>query len=400
MMSLTVDDAIRIAAERVAVAGIEGSSPFAGRVLAAPLLADRDSPAADVSAMDGYAVRMDDVRNRDRVRVVGEVQPGIPSTILEPGTVQRIFTGAVIPHGTEAVVKREDTQESPSEVVWTEAAKRLSLGANVRRQGENCRMGDTIIPTGMVLTAASVAAAVNFGAGELKVFERVKCSVIVTGNELLDVTETPQAWQIRDSNGPTVAAMISAHPWLQCVGQVRCGDDRDQLKMKLALAIADSDAVILTGGVSKGDYDHVPEVILSLGGEILFHRLPIRPGQPVLGAVTASGKLILGLPGNPVSTACCMKRIGMPLLRRMAGQTDWWPEPLRVMIENPDEKKLPLVWMRLVRFSGYNCERGANHVAYVASKGSGDLVALGTSDGFIEIPPGLSGPGPWPYYPW
>lgn len=398
-MSLALDDAIESVAARLAIVDFEVVSPIAGRVLAHPIFADRDSPAADVSAMDGYAVRISDLSRH--TPVAGEVQPGTAPLELAPGTALRIFTGAVIPMGADLVVKREDTIESPSEVAWSDAARRLPSGANIRRQGENGRCGDSILPTGTVLTAASIASAVNFGASQVSVFSPVKCSVIVTGNELLDVSAAPQAWQIRDSNGPTVAAMIDGHAWLQLARQMRCGDDRDELKTKLAAAIAGSDAVILTGGVSKGDYDHVPEVIASLGGEILFHRLPIRPGQPVLGAVTSSGKLILGLPGNPVSTACCMQRIGLPLLRRMGGHTNWHSRPMHVTVENADDKSLPLVWMRLVRSIGYyDSASGSNRVQYITSKGSGDLVALGNSDGFVELPPGSSGTGPWPYYPW
>jgi molybdenum cofactor synthesis domain-containing protein len=399
-MSLALDNAIESIVGRVAVVNSQSTAPVAGRVLSAPVLADRDSPAADVSAMDGYAVRMTDLAVADCLPIAGEVQPGTAPVELPHGTALRIFTGAAIPIGADLVVKREDTIETPTEVTWTDAARRLPSGANIRRQGENGRGGDSILPSGTVLTAASIAAAVNFGASQASVFSPVKCSVIVTGNELLDVSATPQPWQIRDSNGPTVAAMIDGHAWLRLVHQMRCGDDRDELRTKLATAIADSDTVILTGGVSKGDYDHVPEVIASLGGEILFHRLPIRPGQPVLGAVTSSGKLILGLPGNPVSTACCMQRIGMPLLRRMGGHTNWRPRPLHVMVENADDKTLPLVWMRLVRSIGYDATTGTNRVQYITSKGSGDLVALGNSDGFVELPPGSNGPGPWPYYQW
>lgn len=399
-MNSAIDDAIQRVAARLSVVNQHAIAPAVGRVLASSIAADRDSPAADVSAMDGYAVKMCDLKDCDRVMVAGEVQPGTAPVELPPNRALRIFTGAVIPIGADLVVKREDTIESPTEVEWSDAARRLSLGANIRRQGENGRLGDSILPSGTVLTAASIAAAVNFGASNVNVYERVKCSVIVTGNELLDVSATPHPWQIRDSNGPTVAAMSDVHPWLQLAHQMRCGDDRDELKSKLETAIADSDAVILTGGVSKGDYDHVPEVIESLGGEILFHRLPIRPGQPVLGAVTSSGKLILGLPGNPVSTACCMQRIGIPLLRYLSGQANWQPRPLYVTVENADDKTLPLVWMRLVRSIGYDSATGTNRVQYVTSKGSGDLVALGTSDGFVELPPGTNGPGPWPYYPW
>jgi len=396
----TLEDAIESVAARLALVGHKLIAPSSGRVLSAPIVADRDSPAADVSAMDGYAVRRVDLNDRDRVAVVGEVQPGTAPVELPPGAALRIFTGAVIPVGAELVVKREDTIESPAQVTWSAVAQQLPTGANIRRQGENGRGGDSILAPGTLLTAASIAAAVNFGASQVSAFARVRCSVIVTGNELLDVAATPSAWQIRDSNGPTVAAMIDDHPWLKLADPMRCTDDRDELKTKLAAAIANSDAVILTGGVSKGDYDHVPEVIASLGGEILFHRLPIRPGQPVLGAVTSSGKLILGLPGNPVSTACCMQRIGMPLLRRMGGHRSWRTVPMHVTVENADDKTLPLVWMRLVRSIGFDYASGTNRVEYVASKGSGDLVALGSSDGFVELPPGSSGPGPWPFYRW
>jgi len=399
-MSLAVEEAIESVAARLALVGRDLIAPSLGRLLSAPIVADRDSPAADVSAMDGYAVRRVDLDDRDRVPVVGEVQPGTAPVELVPGTALRIFTGAVIPVGAELVVKREDTTETPTQVTWSATARRLPTGANIRRQGENGRGGDSILAVGTPLTAASIAAAVNFGARQVSVFARVRCSVIVTGNELLDVAATPAAWQIRDSNGPTVAAMIDDHPWLKLADQMRCTDDREELKTKLAAAIAESDAVILTGGVSKGDYDHVPEVIGSLGGEIVFHRLPMRPGQPVLGAVTSSGQLILGLPGNPVSTACCLQRIGMPLLRRMGGHRNWSTEPIRVTVENADDKTLPLVWMRLVRSIGYDGESGTNRVEYVQSRGSGDLVALGNSDGFVELPPGSSGAGPWPFYRW
>ena len=399
-MSLALDHAIESVAARLSVVDVQITTPAVGRVLSAPIVADRDSPAADVSAMDGYAVRLVDLSSRDSAPIAGEVQPGTAPVELPPGSALRIFTGAVIPHGTEVVVKREDTTESPAEVTWSDTARRLPSGANIRRQGENGRCGDQILPQGTILTAASIAAAINFGASQVSVFSRVNCSVIVTGNELLDVSATPAPWQIRDSNGPTVAAMLSDHAWIQLAHQMRCSDDRDELKTKLTTAISDSDVVILTGGVSKGDYDHVPEVIASLGGEILFHRLPIRPGQPVLGAITQSGKLILGLPGNPVSTACCMKRIGMPLLRRIGGHTNWRFPPMHVTVENADDKTLPLLWMRLVRSIAYDIESGTDRVQYVQSKGSGDLVALGISDGFVELPPGSNGPGPWPFYRW
>jgi len=399
-MGYSPDQAIELLAARLKRVGVETIQPVPGRVLAQPISADRDSPAADVSAMDGYAVRLADIVERSEVSVSGEIQPGIAPIQLPVHSAMRIFTGAVIPEGAQLVVKREDTTELPQRVVWSDVARRLPLGANIRRQGENGRAGAMILAPGTVLTPASIAAAVNFGAAHVSAFVPVVCSVIVTGNELLDVTESPAPWQLRDSNGPTVAAMISRHPWLRVGSQGRCGDVSADLRTKLLSGLQHSDAVILTGGVSKGDYDHVPEVIESIGGEIVFHRLPIRPGQPILGAVTPSGQLILGLPGNPVSTACCMQRIGMPLLKVLAGYRDWNEPVIQVTVDPADDKTLPLHWMRLVRLTHSVAEHRLVRAEYVATKGSGDLVSLGISDGFIEIPPGECGPGPWPFYRW
>jgi len=297
----------QLASELLLVA-TENAFPSAGRVLGEPIVADRDSPAADVSAMDGYAIRIEDLR-RSVVPVAGEAQPGQAPRELVPGTAIRIFTGAVIPRGAEAVVMREETDESSrDQVAWHEAATSTVAGANIRVQGENGKAGDLIVPKGAMLGPASIAAAVNFGVWEIALSKRVRVSIIVTGNELFDVAAKPAAWQIRDSNGPTIAAVCATKPWIECMLPTRCLDDAEQLSRILASALEVSDAVILTGGVSKGDYDYVPEVITGLGAKTIFHRLPIRPGRPILGAVSSTGKLILGLPGNPVSTIVGMTR--------------------------------------------------------------------------------------------
>lgn len=399
-MRLGPDEAIVALGQRLGTVGVERITPRAGRVLAEPLLADRDSPAADVSAMDGYAARRADLSRTDEISVAGEVQAGDPPSALPVGAVLRIFTGAVIPSGTEAVVRREDTSETPDRVGWRDAARTLDVGANIRRRGENGLAGATILEVGTRLTLASVAAAANFGAAQIDCYRPVDVSVIVTGNELLGVDESPQSWQLRDSNGPTIAALLDGRPWLRLKRLSRCGDDVASLEAQFTQCLADSDAVILTGGVSKGDYDHVPGVIARAGCEVIFHRLPIRPGQPVLGAVGPRGRLILGLPGNPVSTACCLIRIGLPLLAKLSGQRLWQARPGSVEIAAPDGKGLPLHWMRLVRRVESTDRGGGERVELISGRGSGDLVALAQSDGFVEQPPDQSGAGPWAFYPW
>lgn len=153
------------------------------------------------------------------------------------------------------------------------------------------------------------------------------------------------------------------------------------------------DAVLLTGGVSMGDHDYVPQVVRELGGEVVFHRLPLRPGKPIFGAA-ADGKLLLGLPGNPVSATINAIRFAAPLVDRIAGRTDWLRCPPRVRLHEPGEKTLPMHWLRPVRV------RSDGSVELVTGKGSGDLVSLVQSDGFIAMPPDGRGAGPWPFYPW
>lgn len=392
-------DAITLLAQPLAVTNRETTELRAGRVLAQPILADRDSPAADVSAMDGYAVRMVDL-SRDELAVVGQCQPGQPPPPLPPGTALRIFTGAVVPQQAELVVPREQTIEADDAVRWQAAARRLASGANIRRQGENAPAGAAVLAPGTLLSSASIAAAVSFGASRGELFNQLRCSVIVTGNELLGPDDSVQPWQLRDSNGPTAVAMMQRHPWINVVESTRCGDDPAALTAVLLHCLDSSDAVILTGGVSVGDHDHVPAAVQQVGGRIVFHRLPIRPGKPVLGAVGPGGQLLLGLPGNPVSAACCLMRIGLPLLRKMSGQRQWWPAPERVLVDEPGSKTLPLWWMRLVRRCASPAVGGWAEVVPVAARGSGDLVALAASDGFIEQPPEGSGTGPWDFYRW
>jgi molybdopterin molybdotransferase len=150
----------------------------------------------------------------------------------------------------------------------------------------------------------------------------------------------------------------------------------------------------LTGGVSKGDYDHVPDVIAGLGATTVFHRLPMRPGRPILGAVSASGQLILGLPGNPISAMVGMSLIGLPLLAKRSGQSNDCTRVTAMTATGDIDKTLSLHWYRLVKVMD------SSTVEIIDSRGSGDLIALAKSDGFIYQPPGKSGVGPWDFYAW
>lgn len=363
-----------------------------GRILTTSLTADRDSPAADVSAMDGYALRMQDLATPGSLDVCGESRPGhAPPSDSSQGIV-RIFTGAIVPSGFDCVIRREETKESATSITLLDSARRAKHGDNIRRRAENISSGEVVLEAGTLLNAAAIAAAANFGASQIEVQKQVRVSVIVTGDELQPVGQSVTPWQLRDSNGPTLQAMLIRRPDVHLHPVQRVIDSLPNIQTKLNQALAISDVVVFTGGVSMGDYDHVPAAVLACGGELVFHRVPLRPGKPILAAVTKQGQLILGLPGNPVSAAVGARRFLLPLLACFQGAVERHPPAITLV--DPPSKTLPLWWLRLVKIDS---QGNAN---IVPGKGSGDLVALAASDGFIEQPPEASGPGPWTYWEW
>ncbi|NND98391.1 MAG: molybdopterin molybdotransferase MoeA [Pirellulaceae bacterium] len=389
-------DALRDLANRLSVVDVESMvDDCTDRVLASDIVADRDSPAADVSAMDGYAIRLADLSRTEQIAVSGESAPGAPPPEIHVDSVVRIFTGAIVPTDCDAVVKREETEELDEAIRFLDVARKVQNGENIRRAGENAAAGSTVLKAGVRLTAAHRATMANFGAFAADVYAPVRITLITTGDEVGQFDrESPQPWELRNSNQSSIKALLSRSRWIQSVDTLHARDNRDDLQSTVASALEKSDAVLLTGGVSMGDYDYVPDVVRSVGGEIVFHGLPVRPGKPILGGATADGKLILGLPGNPVSATIGCHRFGLPLLAKKSGQTDWLLPCPTVRLDNPGDKTIPLHWMRLVRLIRQGVAQP------VLSQGSGDLVSLGQSTGYVELPPGQSGEGPWPYYIW
>lgn len=362
-----------------------------GRVLGQPLQADRPSPECDVSAMDGYAVR--DVQPGIMLPVTGEVAIGQSPPAMPQGAALRIFTGSPVPAGCHAVIPREQVEEQ-SDTIRIPADLTIKRGQHIRRRGENGQAGQTVAEQGAAITPAVAAALAACGVAEPRVHRRVRLATIVTGNEVHDVTAEVEPWQLRDSNGPTLTAMFAPLPWVDWRGVDRAADDRDQLRQAVSSALDGCDALILTGGVSMGDYDFVPEVLAELGCEIIFHKLPIRPGKPALGAVGPRGQAVLGLPGNPVSVMTTARRLALPVLRHRAGFAQANPPAASVTLVNPDDRQLALYWSRPVRLVG------DGEAELITTRGSGDIISTARSDGFIDIPANRLGPGPWPFYRW
>lgn len=366
-----------------------------GRILASTVTADRDSPAADVSAMDGYAIRMTQVQHEASLPIMGESAAGSPAPEMPSHGVLRIFTGAIVPQGCDAVVKREDTEELNSEIRLKLDPAEISKGQHIRRAGENASRNSTVLEPGIEIHGAHKATMANFGCSNIDTYQPIRVTILTTGDEVGTFHQkAPMPWQLRNSNRESIATLLAARNWISIISVEHCIDDQKQLHDTLADRLNTSDAILMTGGVSMGDYDYVPDVIRDLGGKVVFHGLPIRPGKPVLGAATNDGKLLLGLPGNPVSATIGCQRLGIPLLAYMAGKRDWLSKVPAVQLENRGNKSIPLTWLRLVKLVD-------NGVAEpVITQGSGDLVSLGNSDGFVEVPPQQNGEGPWPFYAW
>lgn len=365
-----------------------------GRVLAEPIQTDRPSPPLDISAMDGFAFRLSDLKTK-LMFVSGTSQAGHPAPTLVTGQAVRIFTGAPVPAGADVVVKREDTNEQALQFELQIDPASLRLGQNIRRCGENAAAGSEVLSSGVAVGATHMVAVATFAPPLISVYRRARVAIINTGDELIEGGSPALPHQIRDSNGPLLESLVRNRPWLHLTSRSRVADRYEALREHIEQLLKENDALLLTGGVSMGDTDHVPNVLRDLGAAIVFHKLPIRPGKPILGAVGPQGQAILGLPGNPVSVAATALRIAFPVLKHLTGFGDILPAMLPATLIDPDQKSIPLHWYRPVQFCR-DSTTGALEVRLTPNLGSGDVVALSASDAFIEIP--LNEPthqGPW-----
>lgn len=364
----------------------------AGRVTAQPVTADRPNPPSDVSAMDGYAVVPADL-SKGKLDIAGSILPGRPAPKMEAGKAVRIVTGAVVPDGAQAVVKREDVEEHDNHIVLR-AGVAVQVGQNIRRRGENLGAGEQVLPPGFIIGPHVATVLAGFGVSRVKVYRKLRVAMVVTGDELLPVEASVEPWQIRDSNGPALLGLLGVCPWVELLNCVCVKDEKGKLSETVERMLEGCDVLCLTGGVSAGTHDFVPDVLREAGCRVVFHKLPIRPGAPLLGMIGPEGQAVMGLPGNPLSVMTTARRLGAAALRARAGFAQpVEPRPV-VTLQNPDSRSLHLWWFRPVRLTSDGVAE------LVESKGSGDVVSAARSDGFVQIPPHATGPGPWPYYGW
>ncbi len=353
----------------------------ADRALAADVRADRDSPPFDASAMDGYAVRASDAIPGAVLRVTEEVLAGrMPTLAVGPGEAAAVMTGAPVPDGADAVVKVEETEVVEGCVRLTSAA---TPGDHIRTQGENRRAGEVVLTAGTGIGPVEIGVLATVGLATVPVFRRPTLAVVATGDELVAVEETPGPARIRNANSSSLLAQ-GHDAGARALDLGRVEDDAAATRRAIREGL-ESDVLVLSGGVSMGTRDLVAEALADEGVEIVFHRVRIKPGKPLLFG--RRGKtLVFGVPGNPVSTFVTFELFVRPAIRALAGfrRTVRPIVPATLSEDTPAGVGRRLFAPAILR-TGVAGTAGWQ-VAPVAWRGSGDAFGLASANALLIYP--------------
>ncbi len=358
-----------------------------GRVLATDALSPIEHPPWDNSSMDGYAVLAGDVSAASEsspviLPVAETVRAGQrPTRPLERGSAVRVMTGAPVPDGADTVIRVEDTDGGETRV---EIRNARDVGRNVRPRGEDLRVGSVAVAGGTVIGPAQLGVLASIGCASVTVTRKPRVSILTSGDELVDVDRfdlVRSGDRIVSSNGYTTTASAR----LAGADVIDLGivpDDPSVYADRLSSAL-DSDLVITTGGVSVGAFDFTKDVVRSLGADLHLWRVLMRPGAP-LGFGTLRGVPWLGLPGNPVSAMVTFELFARPVIRRLRGERDVFPRPIRVRVRDGVSIGAPLThFMRVV----VTWDDGEAWAALTGPQGSGLLTSMSLANALLIVPP-------------
>ena len=352
-----------------------------GRVLREDFFADRDFPPYDRVTMDGIAILSSSFKPEHIFKIEGVAAAGSPPMTLEKSSnCLEVMTGSILPNGCDAVIRYEDLEiENGAAKIILDAVKR---GQNVHDKGEDRLKDSLVVKSGIQLSPAEIGVAATIGKAQIKVSRLPKSIIISTGDELVEVDQQPLPYQIRRSNVHRLLATLKKYKI--SADTQHLNDDLDEVTDKLRGILEQYEVVILSGGVSKGKFDYLPQALENLGVTKLFHKIKQRPGKPFWFGQATSGALIFALPGNPVSSFMCtqiyftnwlIQSIGLAAPQRPSG-----------ILQKTINFKPDLTYFAQVKIS-YN-ENGQILATPVEGHGSGDLANLVDADAFIRIPRG------------
>ncbi len=359
-----------------------------GRILAQAVVGKLDFPHWDNSAMDGYAVRYEDIKNCNKnnpvtLEIITEIAAGDrPKLDLKPGQAARIFTGAMLPKGTDTVVMQENTQRSGNQVTILEAPEFRKF---VRQKGAFYQQGKPLLEVGTTIGAAEIAVLATAQCTQLSVYCRPRVAILSTGDELVTPEQPLQPGQIVDSNQYALASFVAHNGGIPLkLGIVR--DQPEALKNAIAQAINSADMVLSTGGVSVGDYDYVDRILAELGSTLHIRSVAVKPGKPLTVATFDNNCLYFGIPGNPVSALVSCWRFVQPALRKLSGHTNYQPRFVNATTHHDlkaNGKRETYLWGQLDLVNGkYEFSlAGGSH-------SSGNLINLAQTNGLAIIPVG------------
>ncbi|TQM89514.1 gephyrin-like molybdotransferase Glp [Roseinatronobacter monicus] len=383
---ISIDEALARIAAHVTPIDEANTVPLSkglGRILAQPVRAQGRAPSFDNAAMDGYAVATTSLTGDGpwMLKVIARVPAGHEATQKLSGPCAvRIFTGAPVPDGADAVVMQEDVTRVGDTV---QLHRRPAAGQNIRRAGSDMEKGATILDKGHRLGPGEIAAGAAAGAGTVHVQRRLRVALIVTGDEVREAGGERAAAQIWDVNTPMLAAAMDSKA-LEIVATVQGADNCARLASQMKELAEQADLIVTTGGISVGEEDHVIPAFAGLDGEMIFSRVAIKPGKPVsFGRI---GTIFwLGLPGNPLSAYVTWNVFGRALVKGLIGETAPVSARRHVITNAPIHRKPGRVELRLATLCGIDAD-GREIVDFEAATLSGCVSRLPIAHGLIYLP--------------
>lgn len=360
-----------------------------GRILSQDIWADIDLPPFDKSPLDGYALQAKDTEKVDTaipvtVKVIEEVRAGFqPQKQIISGAAIKVMTGAPVPTGADVIIKFEDVKRQGDKI---EISYPVKSGSNIIRRGEDVKQGELIARKGTLLTPPLVGLLAAVGVATVPVLNKIKIVILSTGDELIEPSEKLRVGKIYNSNQYSLCAyclQLGAEP----VPLGIVPDEQAAIVASIAKAVAEADMVITTGGVSVGDYDIIPDALNHLGAELIFWKIDMKPGSPIIAA-KLNNKLIIGLSGNPAAACVTFDLIVVPVIKKIMGADKHLPLKISAILTDNFDK--PSDQRRFLRAKVHKADN-INYAELTGAQSNGALKSMVACNALIDVPAG-SGP--------